>query len=159
NKLYEIVGLLGIRGAGAITDEQASDAARAIAALRIQDRHQRNMFRVGEGEGLEYQTNYLAVQDLRRAINEFRTATAGDPRMDSLIAQAEKELLQAIENKDSEISKEIRSRGAKVAVMGAITTFAAACLAPGAKKGLEVLWNKGADAMGLAPGAHFDTSK
>ncbi|MCL5666738.1 MAG: hypothetical protein M1383_03135 [Patescibacteria group bacterium] len=158
-KLNEITDKLN--SAGLITEGQKSEAAKIIATLNVQDKQKRNLFKVGKGEGEEYQTNFLAIQDLRRAIKEFvktNNAQAEPARIDEMVAAAERQILEKIEKRDKELLAETRKQGWKVGWRSGVVAFGAACLAPGIGKILKGGWNKTLDILGSHK-FHWDTSK
>ena len=159
NRLYELNEKLAA-GQG-LSPEEITQATRIIAALEVQDKEKKNLFRVGKGEGLDYETNFVAVQHLRRAINEFKnlnTKSAAPINLDSLTKVAAEEISLRIKAKEKELAAETTRRGLIVGTMGAVTTFAAACLAPGIIKLAKEGWNEAMEAMGINK-LQFDTSK
>jgi len=100
---------------------------------------------------LDYETNFVAVQHLRRAINEFKnlnTKSAAPINLDSLTKVAAEEISLRIKAKEKELAAETTRRGLIVGTMGAVTTFAAACLARGLLSLPKEGWNEAMEAMG-----------
>jgi hypothetical protein len=149
-----------------LDDQDKAKAAGIMAILNIQDTTGYNLISVGEKEE-RYGSNFLAVQDLRRAILEFwekkrqefgQTEQRQRAVLDAEIVAAKNLLLQELAVKDKEAAKEIRRRGLAVGAIGTLTTMTAACLAPGAYKLLKMGVNRVWEFFG---GSHrlFDTSK
>lgn len=143
-----------------LTVSEIDRAAKIVATLQQQDKLKRNLLKVGQEEGAAFDMNFVAVQDLRRAINDFRDINTKTPlpiSIDLVIARMEREILDKIEGRQKELESNTFKRGAITGAISVPITFAASCLAPGVVQWLENHWNQALDFAGIGK-LHFNTS-